>query len=89
MHSPEEQQRLRESWARTSEYLRSARALLPPKGAGQFEEYLAHNELELALDELEAAGEGRPAEFWRHLLAAAENMGLAEHAARYREHLGE
>ena len=57
----------------------------------EYEEYLAHNELELALDELEQIGEEgvRSISYWQNLLAAADNMGLAKHAVRYRRKLNE
>jgi len=57
----------------------------------QYELHLERNELELALDELEWIG-GRvpaPIEFWRHLMRAAHNMRLNEHAARYERVLAE
>ena len=43
-----------------------------------YRENVSHNELELALDDLEAAGGQamQPPEFWEHLRWAAENMGL-------------
>ena len=94
MHSPEEQQRLRESWARTEKYLRAARAQISADVAVQsreslasYEQWLKHNELELALDDLESSNPQGTPEFWRNLLAAAENMQLADHAARYRKRL--
>lgn len=83
------------SWARTERHLRQAREMLPeppaegPDATGSvdaFNEYLDHNELELALDALEMLGDGNSVrtEFWRELLAAAENMALSKHAVRYR-----
>ena len=43
-----------------------------------YRENVRHNELELALDDLEEAGARttQPPEFWEHLRWAAENMGL-------------
>jgi hypothetical protein len=91
-------EKLERSWRTTTRRLEAARALLtgttaedPESGTlAAYEDYLTHNELELALDELEGVGklDGRPPGFWRELLAAAENMGLREHAARYRVRLG-
>lgn len=51
----------------------------------QFEHYLSHNELGLALDELEAAGnEARVDEhFWWLLKKNAQVMGLGEHRLRF------
>ncbi len=88
---------LKESWKITERHLAAARALLPspmvefPESeAGSirgFEDYLSHNELGLALDELEGLGEANhcPAEFWQELAAAAENMELTKQAEYYRE----
>ena len=52
---------------------------------GRFEEWLGHNELELALDELEGLGEMNACSprFWRELSHAARNMGLRKRSARY------
>lgn len=61
---------------------------MPPVDGGasvsRFEGWLDHNELELALDELEDIGTrvSGDEQFWMSLLAAAENMGLPEHARR-------
>ena len=95
MHSPEEQQRLIESWAVTTAYLRTAEQQLAEEFAAtdvsatrEFNDWLDHNELELALDQLENMGsDSRSPIFWSSLLAAAENMDLQSHAARYRLHL--
>jgi hypothetical protein len=77
---------LHRSWAQTSEHLKAAQALLPPitledpeiGTLARFNEWLDHNELELALDELVGLGELNQAEipYWQRLVAAAENMGL-------------
>jgi len=55
-----------------------------------FEECLRHNEMELALDELEDLGlTNAPApEFWRQLMQAAENMGLSERATDFERRMG-
>ena len=84
---------LRESWRRTTESLRDARSHLSEAAEdicadeiAEFEDYLSHNELELALDSLEAAVFKSPCETLRILellIAAADSMGLGEHAARY------
>ena len=81
MASPE----LIQSWARTEALLREARAALPDAVAvtsredlEQFEEFLEHNELGLALDYLqgivEEANCATPS-LTRPLRMAAENMG--------------
>ncbi len=70
--------------------LDSARELLPiPPAevtgrAADVSEYLRHNELELALDELEALGAYNvmPPGYWRALASAAGRTGLCEHQAR-------
>jgi hypothetical protein len=87
-------QELQDSWRNTTEFLREARAHLSEAAEGvcadeigEFEYYLSHNELELALDSLEAAVVKSPGEslhVFEFLISAADNMGLREHAARYR-----
>ena len=84
---------LEESWNITRHHLGNARNLLPASvkenvefgTLERLEEWLFHNELELALDEIEGLGElnDSPAKFWEALLAAAENMNLQLHVARY------
>lgn len=85
---------LERSWAATARHLTAARDQLPrvpaPGADGAtlsgFEECLQHHEMELALDELEDLGltNAPPAEFWRHLIRAAENMELTERAVDFR-----
>ena len=86
---------LEESWARTTGYLLTALACMssPVPLCGdrdervqKFREWLAHNELELALDELEALGDRLRVRgaFWEHLLLAATEMKLDESAQRLR-----
>lgn len=89
---------LRESWARTRRHLDAARSKLPSREEvdstvqahlERLDEWLANNELELALDELaslDSLVECPPA-FWKELLLATENMGLQEHAAIFRARL--
>lgn len=66
---------------------------LPSKDAeecwAQAQEFLHHNELGLALDELQALGElcSAPKEFWVELFLAAENMGLAEQVSLLQQRL--
>ena len=52
-----------------------------------FDEYLHHNELELALDVLEEIGDLVPCRggYWRDLERAAESMGLEERVPYFRE----
>lgn len=88
---------LQESWDITRRHLERARHLLADSSKKEseggsltaFEEFLSHNELGLAFDELEmiAMGETCPPEFWREMLAAAENMQLFEQAKRCRAKL--
>lgn len=90
MASPE----LHDSWRKTTELLRDARSHLSEVAEGiceneiaEFEDYLSHNELELALDALEAIAFKSPCKTLRVLellISAAESMGLECHAARYR-----
>lgn len=53
----------------------------------QFDEYLAHNELGLALQEIAIIAEDFTckAAFWKRLEAAAEVMELPESASAYRD----
>ena len=88
---------LQASWARTRTYLESAFAQLPASpvegeegGSAQaYRGWVDHNELELALDELEMLGEANPVDpgFWQLLLQAATEMKLDDRAARYQEKL--
>lgn len=90
---------LERSWATTARHLNAARKHLPQvpvpgvEGAtiSGFEECLGHNEMELALDELEDLGltNAPPPEFWRHLIRAAENMALSERATDFKRRIGE
>jgi hypothetical protein len=90
---------LERSWATTARHLTAARDQLPkvpaPGADGAtlsgFEECLQHNEMELALDELEDLGltNAPPAEFWRHLIRAAENMKLTERVVDFRRKMEE
>jgi hypothetical protein len=81
---------LRRLWVAVRQDFDRARALLPAPPAeaegsvGRLAEWLDHNELELALGELEALGEDNtaPPAYWRELASAAERMGLAEQAER-------
>src|SRR5215470_9148245 len=87
-------QELQDSWRKTTEFLREIRAHLSEAAEGVcaheiagFEDYLNHNELELALDSLEAAVRKSPGEslhVFELMVSAAENMGLTKHAARCR-----
>ncbi len=89
-----ERAELERSWATTAKHLNAARDQLPdvpaPGADGAtlsgFEECLRHNEMELSLDELEDLGSTNapPAEFWRRLMYAAENMELSDRAADFR-----
>jgi hypothetical protein len=78
---------LQRSWQITRQHLDAARSQLPK----EYEDWLAHNELELAFDELEGIGLEVTCNhaFWSELLAAAENMSLPEHAERCRQQLSE
>jgi hypothetical protein len=84
---------LRKSWAVTRGHLDQAFGLLPddtqPGDEGgafaNYHEWLVHNGLELALDELEMLGDANNVspEFWAALLAAAREMQLHGHVDRY------
>lgn len=90
---------LQECWARTQGHLGHAAALLPAglvesdEGGRlhRYREWIEHNELELALDELESLGgiNRVPREFWAHLRDAALEMQLSEHRLRLDRRLRE
>jgi hypothetical protein len=92
MHSEEKKRALENSWANTCRHLEAAKECLvgqhgiDKEALNEYQGFLDHNELELALDELEAVGEEATSDqrFWQYLILAAENMGLQKHAARYR-----
>ena len=84
---------LAKSWKRTEGFLLDARSHLSEAAEAicsdqiaAFEEYLQHNELELALDELEEAREASRLESW-HMLElmafAAASMGLFDRQRQY------
>ena len=88
---------LLKSWKRTTGFLLDARSHLSEAAEGicgdeihEFELYLQHNELELALDMLETAFEKSGLETWRvlELMAlAAASMELFERQRRYDDQL--
>jgi hypothetical protein len=78
---------LKASWSRSRGHLENAFAQLSPTAAETFHEFIEHNELELALEELERLGDATSAKglFWESMLKAALEMKLDGHAARYGE----
>lgn len=81
--------RLLKGWKITETLLERARHALPEASEqhkeyaallAEYHEFLAHNELELALNRLEELGHLIPCRggFWRDLERAAENMGLVD-----------
>jgi hypothetical protein len=88
---------LEHSWSITRRHLSTALGYLPPNPAGgddgwslsRYQEWLQHNELELALDELAGLGEANmaPEAFWKELIAAADNMGLKDMAETFKNFL--
>jgi hypothetical protein len=73
-------------WAKTSRLLLAAYYWLPVPGndgSGDFQDYLAHNELGLAFDVLVEVGRAQRAshKFWATLNEAAESMGVSPHDA--------
>jgi hypothetical protein len=88
---------LERMWAATAKHLKAARAQLPEVPApgvdgatvSGFDECLRDNEMELALDELEDLGltNAPPADFWQHLIFAAESMELSERAADFKRRM--
>lgn len=86
MASPE----LIELWKKIDADLRRARGTLPPEADAdnsirEYQEFLDHNELELACDMLEAYAEEHPVsrEFWLALRDASAKMQLNDRATRY------
>ena len=84
---------LRELWTLIRADLARARNTLPDQAASheavvQYEEYLNHNELELACDRLEACAQGQKVskEFWLALGDAAVRMQLPDRARRYQKY---
>ncbi|MDR6423748.1 hypothetical protein J2801_006051 [Paraburkholderia phenoliruptrix] len=81
------------SWSRTSEYLREARAHLSEAAEGvcadeitEFDEFLKHNEFELALDAIEASFRKGDNANWRvleYMAMAALSMKLVDRQAMY------
>ena len=79
-------------WERIRSDLTRARQKLPSNAAEhdairQYDEFLNHNELELACDMLEFYAEKHSvgAEFWIALRDAAEKMELSDRVRRYEE----
>lgn len=89
-------QRLEKSWTRTRRHFANALALVSTsqlETVAEFEKYrefLFHNELELAMEQLIELGNcmGVPVEFWVHLEQAAFEMKLKEQAEYCRAHSG-
>ncbi|KLU24301.1 hypothetical protein EOS_20800 [Caballeronia mineralivorans PML1(12)] len=85
------------TWSKTAKYLREARANLSESAEGvcadeivEFEEYLSHNEFELALDALEVAFDKGDAANWRvleYMGMAAFSMQLFDRQRRYDDRL--
>lgn len=81
-------EKLLESWRITEGFLEQAIALLPGDAVLECEDgtlegcrdWLRHNELGLAFEDLDALGRVNavPREYWMALRDAAENMGLSE-----------
>ncbi|KKJ08626.1 MULTISPECIES: hypothetical protein [Burkholderia] len=81
------------SWSKTSEYLREARAHLSETAEGvcadeiaEFEEFLNHNEFELALDAIEASFRKGDDANWRvleYMAMAALSMELVDRQRTY------
>ncbi len=83
-------ERLIKQWEITERLLREAATELSGDPVADFEDYLAHNELGLALDALICEASKRDpqpsAAFWRRLRQAADVMGLAKHRNDLRHH---
>ncbi len=88
--------RLWKIWGIAESNLKDARRYIVEAASGlgseklslaQFDEYLAHNKLSLAMEEIARIAEefDCKAAFWKRLEAAAEVMELQEAASIYRE----
>jgi len=81
-------------WTQVHHHLEAAKNLLPVGAGGSGEggpledcqEFLEHNELELAFDELEMLGQANsvPQAYWHELSSAARLMRLEDKEARCR-----
>lgn len=99
MSRESENERLLGVWSRTRAECDAARDLLPPERpalalgeigtVAHYQEFVDENEWEMAIYCLERIGQdvSVPARFWEHLLAAAQEIGLEEYAARFRTRL--
>lgn len=84
---------LRDVWKLIKADLERAYSTLPAECVSdqaviEYQDFLDHNELELACDMLEAYAEVHPVprEFWWALFDAAEKMKLSKKADRFRSH---
>ncbi|OXI78445.1 hypothetical protein CFB40_36910 [Burkholderia sp. AU31652] len=90
---------LHSNWSRISEYLREARAHLSEAAEGvcadeiaEFEEFLKHNELELALDAIDATFRKGDDANWRvleYMAMAALSMELVDRQVMYDQWLSQ
>ena len=84
-------EKLQKIWMTAAAKLRHARQMLPgdvsPAELTQFDEYLDHKELELALQELEQIGRKYKClgGFWRNMQRVADTMNLTQDAECYRQ----
>ncbi len=85
---------LHELWASVEADLRRARQMLPESAkfhnaVRQYQEFIDHNELELACDMLELYAEEHSVnrEFWVALRDAATKMQLLDHTGRYEQRI--
>lgn len=86
---------LERSWKITMAHLETAKRQLPPNNQSvneaiiRYEDWISHNELELALGELTDIGEDLDLAkaYWSELLAASENMSLPTHVALCRTYV--
>jgi hypothetical protein len=86
---------LPELWALIEADLARARSTLPDDAMGHkairgYQEFLQHNEFELACDMLSAYAEDHPVSrnFWLALRDAATKMQLPDRASRYQAYAG-
>ena len=87
---------LKDSWKKTTQHLAKAFQLLPEnfkegdtETASSYKDFIEHDELELAMEQLEGLGEQNNCkpEFWEQLILASKSMGLESRTEYYKTKL--
>jgi hypothetical protein len=85
-------ERLLKQWETTERLLKAAASeIASPARQRDFSHFIDHNELELALDVLEAAAaeQAVSSEFWWNMKKAAQVMGLTDRCKRFQVRMQE